>query len=33
MSGYINKINAAMAYKYNHTRDLGLSATALAQEV
>ncbi len=33
MSGYINKINAAMAYKYNKTRDLEDSALALAQKV
>lgn len=32
-SGYVNKINAVMAYKYNKTKDLAISANFLASKV
>lgn len=32
LSWYINKINAVMPYKYNRTKDIGVSALALAKK-
>ncbi len=32
MSGYINKVNSVMAYKYNKTKDIILAAKALAKK-
>jgi anionic cell wall polymer biosynthesis LytR-Cps2A-Psr (LCP) family protein len=32
MSGYINKINSVMAFKYNKTKDIDEAAKALANK-